>query len=78
MTPADIGIAAARIEDARRLFSTPKAFADWRARFGYSQRQAADAVGRSRGAWAGWEKGDKPIPKYTSLTVAALSLGIDA
>lgn len=78
LSPSDaVPLAAApRIEDATRLFSTPKALTDWRALCGYSQRQAIDAVGCSRGAWAGWEKGDKPVLKYISLAVAALSLGI--
>ena len=64
------------MEARTRLFSTPQALADWRARFDYSQRQAADAIGCSRGAWAGWEAGKKPVPKYISLALAALSLGI--
>jgi DNA-binding XRE family transcriptional regulator len=75
-TPADIGAEAARMDDATRLFSQPHALTDWRARFGYSQRQAADAIGCSRGAWAGWEAGKQPIPKYISLAIAALSLGV--
>jgi transcriptional regulator with XRE-family HTH domain len=77
-TPADIGAEAARMEARTRLFSKPEALADWRARFGYSQRQAADILGCSRGAWAGWETGKQPIPKYISLAIAALSLGIEA
>ncbi|MBR0826805.1 helix-turn-helix transcriptional regulator [Bradyrhizobium manausense] len=64
-----------RIED-RRLFSTPHALTEWRERFGYSQRQAADAIDCSRGAWAGYEKGDQPIAKCIPLAVAAVSLGV--
>ncbi|MFK4534299.1 putative transcriptional regulator [Bradyrhizobium ottawaense] len=75
-TPADIGIEAARIDDATRLFSTTQSLTKWRQRFDYSQRQAADAIGCSRGAWAGWESGKQPIPKYISLAMAALSLGV--
>ncbi|SCB52288.1 Helix-turn-helix domain-containing protein [Bradyrhizobium yuanmingense] len=57
-------------------FATPQSLTDWRARFGYSQRQAADAIGCSRGALAGYEHGDHPITKYISLAVAAVSLGV--
>jgi DNA-binding XRE family transcriptional regulator len=74
--PADIGTEAARMDDATRLFSRPHALTEWRARFDYSQRQAVDAIGCSRGAWAGWEAGKHPIPKYISLAIAALSLGV--
>ncbi|MBR1025624.1 MULTISPECIES: helix-turn-helix transcriptional regulator [Bradyrhizobium] len=75
-TPADIGAAAAQIEDATHLFSSAQSLTEWRERFGYSQRQAAEAIGCSRGAWAGYEHGDQPIPKYISLAIAALSLGV--
>jgi hypothetical protein len=37
MTPAGIGIEAARMEDRTRLLSNNQALADWRARFGYPQ-----------------------------------------
>ena len=57
-------------------FSKPHDLAEWRERFDYSQRHAADAVGCSRGAWAGYEHGDQPIPRYISLAIAALSLGV--
>ncbi|MGX1323264.1 transcriptional regulator with XRE-family HTH domain [Bradyrhizobium sp. USDA 377] len=70
-TPAEIGA-----EATPRLYSKPEALTEWRERFGYSQRQAADAIGCSRGAWAGYEHGDQPIPKYISLAIAALSLGV--
>ncbi|MEY9404424.1 transcriptional regulator with XRE-family HTH domain [Bradyrhizobium japonicum] len=57
-------------------FSKPLDLTEWRERFGYSQRQAAEAIGCSRGAWTGYEHGDQPIPKYISLAIAALSLGV--
>ncbi|MGX1151437.1 helix-turn-helix domain-containing protein [Bradyrhizobium ottawaense] len=57
-------------------FSKPPYLTEWRERFGYSQRQAAEAIGCSRGAWAGYENGDQPIPKYISLAIAALSLEV--
>ncbi|MCP1761960.1 helix-turn-helix domain-containing protein [Bradyrhizobium japonicum] len=54
-------------------FATPQSLTEWRQRFGYSQRQAAAAIGCSRGSWAGYEHGEQPIPKYISLAIAALS-----
>jgi transcriptional regulator with XRE-family HTH domain len=47
----------------------------WRERMGYSQRDACSALGCSRGAWAGWEGGQK-IPRYIGLACAALALGM--
>ncbi|WP_038384965.1 helix-turn-helix domain-containing protein [Bradyrhizobium elkanii] len=57
-------------------YSKPEALTEWREQFGYLQRQAADAIGCSRGAWGGYERGAQPIPKYISLAIAALSLGV--
>lgn len=51
----------------------------WRERMGYSQRDACEALGCSRGAWAGWETGKQtPIPRYIGLACAALALGMSA
>lgn len=48
----------------------------WRERMGYSQRDACEALGCSRGAWAGWENGDHDVPRYIGLACAALALGM--
>jgi transcriptional regulator with XRE-family HTH domain len=48
----------------------------WRTRMGYSQRDACKALGCSRGAWAGWETGGHPVPRYIGLACAALALGM--
>jgi transcriptional regulator with XRE-family HTH domain len=54
----------------------PQVLTSWRERMGMSQRDAARALGCSRGAWAGWEAGDKDIPPYIGLAIAALALGV--
>ena len=48
----------------------------WRERMGFSQRDACKALGCSRGAWAGWEIGTNPVPRYIGLACAALALGM--
>ena len=48
----------------------------WRERMGYSQRDAATALGCSRGAWANWESGAHDVPRYIGLACAALALGM--
>lgn len=55
---------------------TAQTLAAWRERMGYSQRDAADALGCSRGAWAGWENSVHPVPRYIGLACAALALGM--
>jgi transcriptional regulator with XRE-family HTH domain len=56
---------------------TASVLAAWRERMGYSQRDAATALGCSRAAWAGWESGKQPqIPRYIGLACAALALGM--
>lgn len=55
---------------------SPKTLLAWRERMGYSQRDACDALGCSRGAWGGWETGANDIPRYIGLACAALALGM--
>lgn len=55
---------------------TAQVLRTWRERMGYSQRQAALALGCSRGAWSGWEDGTKQPPRYIGLACAALALGM--
>lgn len=55
---------------------SPVTLTAWRTRMGYSQREACDALGCSRGAWAGWETGKNEIPRYIGLAMAALALGM--
>ena len=54
----------------------PAVLTAWRDRMGYSQREAAIALGCSRGAWSGWEAGTQAIPRYIGLACAALALGM--
>lgn len=49
----------------------------WRERMSLNSRDAAEALGCSRGALLGWEAGRVPVPKYIALACAALALGID-
>lgn len=48
----------------------------WRDRMGYSHRDACAALGCSRGAWGGWERGTAPVPLYIGLAMAALATGM--
>lgn len=48
----------------------------WRERMGYSQRDACEALGCSRGALAGWEAEGGEPPLYIGLACAALALGM--
>ena len=50
--------------------------AAWRERMGFSQRDACEALGCSRGAWSGWETGRQEVPRYIGLACAALALGM--
>lgn len=62
---------------AETLALNPQVLTSWRERMGFSQRDAAEAIGCSRGAWAGWESGKQsPIPRYIGLALAALALGM--
>lgn len=48
----------------------------WRELMGYSEREAVRTIGCSRETWSGWEKGEKKIPKYIGLAMAALAMGM--
>lgn len=64
---------------------TPQDFQNWRARMGWTQPQAAEALGVTRGAVQNYERGHRPgadprpveIPKPVALACVALSLGYD-
>lgn len=56
--------------------TTGPALEAWRERMGYSQRDACEALGCSRGAWSGWENGRHGVPIYIGLATAALALGL--
>lgn len=56
--------------------SVQMSLAAWRERMGYSQRDAAVALGCSRQAWADWENGVRRTPRYIGLACAALALGM--
>lgn len=57
---------------------TPSALRAWQARMGYTQREAADALDCSRGAYGKWRKPGSAIPRYIGLACAALALGMTA
>lgn len=56
-------------------FTAPSLIA-WRELMGFSQRDAAEALGCSRGALGGWENG-QDIPRYIGLACAALAVGME-
>lgn len=55
---------------------SPAVLRAWRERMGFSQRDACEALGCSRGGWTGWESGKQDIPRYIGLACAALALGM--
>lgn len=55
---------------------TAQTLTAWRERMGYSKAEAAREVGCSRNAWAAWEDGKSPVPRYIGLACAALALGM--
>ncbi len=64
------------LTEPHRLPLTPSTLIAWRERMALSQREAAIALGCSRGALAGWESGKTTIPKYIGLAMSALALGV--
>lgn len=52
-------------------------FVRWRRFMGFSQEQAAEALGLSIRTIANYEGGAFPISKTTSLACGALALGLD-
>lgn len=62
-----------KMTKARRRIK-PVTLIQWRERMGYSQRDAAEAVGCSRRAWMMWESGQTRVPRYIGLALAALAL----
>jgi transcriptional regulator with XRE-family HTH domain len=55
---------------------TARVLLSWQERMGYSQRDACEALGCSRGAWSGWVTGTQQPPRYIGLACAALALGM--
>jgi DNA-binding XRE family transcriptional regulator len=45
----------------------------WRKHMGYTQREAAVAIGCSRQSWQFWETGAHKLPRYVGLAMRALS-----
>jgi DNA-binding XRE family transcriptional regulator len=74
---APVGVADKPNPAAPSMAMDGPTLAAWRQRMGYSQRDAAKALGCSRGALAGWEAG-QAIPRYIGLACAALALGMNA
>ena len=68
---------------------TPREFAQWRKRMGYSLAQAGRALGITARTVAAYQKGEKPvpgnpaqvtdivIPRSIALACAALAAGLD-
>lgn len=60
---------------------TPEQFKSWRKHMGWSQQEAADHLGVSKGSIQLYERGEREgrpveIPKTVELACAALALGI--
>lgn len=48
----------------------------WREAMGFSQRDAAEALGCARQALHNWEHGTVECPRYIGLAMAALAMGM--
>jgi DNA-binding XRE family transcriptional regulator len=48
----------------------------FRARFNFTQKQAAQAIGCSLRAISNWEKGYAPIPKSVAMAASAYAMGL--
>jgi transcriptional regulator with XRE-family HTH domain len=48
----------------------------WRERMGFTQEQAAEALGCSRRSLTSWENGESQAARYIGLAMAALALGM--
>lgn len=55
---------------------TPSEFRAWRARMGYTQQQAAAALGVSLRTVKSWESGFAAPPAFLPLACAALAAGL--
>ncbi|MEM6670544.1 MAG: helix-turn-helix transcriptional regulator [Pseudomonadota bacterium] len=49
----------------------------WRATMGFTQKEAAEALGVTSRTWRNWEAGVHEVPKSTWLAMAALYRGIE-
>ena len=54
----------------------PASIMAWREAMGFTQRDAAEALGCSRAALGNWENAVTDCPKYIGLAMAALALGM--
>ena len=52
---------------------TPAALKAWRERLGLNVVKASQALGCNRNAFAGWEAGKHPIPRYIELACLYLA-----
>lgn len=55
---------------------TPADFRAWRARMGYTQQQAAQALGVTSRTVKAWEAGKCAPPAFLALACAALAAGL--
>jgi transcriptional regulator with XRE-family HTH domain len=58
--------------------TAPATIVAWREAMGFSQRDAAEALGCSRTALGNWENGTTECPHYIGLAMAALAMGMDS
>ena len=67
-----------RHEDQTMTKAPDQSLATWRETMGFTQRDAAEALGCSTADIALWERGSTTTPRYIKLAMAALALGIEA
>ena len=67
-----------RHEDKTMTKAPDQSLATWRETMGFTQRDAAEALGCNPADIALWERGSTTTPRYIKLAMAALALGIEA
>jgi transcriptional regulator with XRE-family HTH domain len=55
---------------------TPEIMLAWRNRMGLDVLRACEKIGCHRNAWAAWEHGERRIPRYIGLAMAAVEAGL--
>jgi transcriptional regulator with XRE-family HTH domain len=54
----------------------PATFRQWRKRLGYTQAEAAQAIGMGTRQCQKYEQGEAPIPLTVALACAAVAMGV--
>jgi transcriptional regulator with XRE-family HTH domain len=64
--------------DEKTMTAPDQSLVTWRANMGFTQREAAEALGCPLTDLVDWERGAITTPRFIKLAMAALALGIEA